>query len=131
MKTETTSITITPPITTTCPLTLNAKVPLIQPTIEAFDSWFDEQLNESGHPPLPHDFDKYLGIIMKNFVMQSLDNQTLRDYFDNTVHKGLPHSCGSRPHTSRKTCPLCKEFFLQSIVISRLSEIDSVLRATS
>ncbi|WP_207890662.1 hypothetical protein [Vibrio sinensis] len=120
-----------PPIASTCPLPLDAKIPHIQPTIEDFDSWFEAQLNQSGHPPLPHDFDIYLGIIMKDFVKQSLDNQTLRDYFDNTVHQGLPHNCGSRPQTSRKTCPLCKEFFLQSMVISRLSEIDSVLRATS
>lgn len=102
-----------------------------KPTIEAFNTWFDSQSSQLGHPPLPHDFDAYLGSTMKNYVQQALNDKTLRDYFDNIVHKGQPHDCGYRPHASRKTCPLCKEFFLQSMVISRLTEIDSVLRATS
>lgn len=104
---------------------------LIPPTLAGFDAWFNAQSSKLGHPPLPHDVDEYLSFIMQNFVKQALDTQTLRDYFDNTVHKGMPHTCGSRPHAARKTCPLCKEFFLQSIVVSRLDEIDSVLHAAS
>ncbi|MCG6459664.1 hypothetical protein K6U44_04215 [Vibrio parahaemolyticus] len=101
------------------------------PTIAGFEAWFDAKSSQFGRPPLPYDVDEYLSFIMKNFVKQALDEQTLRDYFDNIVHKGMPHTCGSRPQASRKTCHLCKEFFQQSMVISRLTEIDSVLRATS
>ncbi|EPZ5421682.1 hypothetical protein ACXOL9_004109 [Vibrio parahaemolyticus] len=106
-------------------------MPQFIPSVAGFNAWYDAQSNKLGHPPLPHDVDEYLKFIMTNFVKQALDEQTLRDYFDNVVHQGKPHTCGSRPHTSRKTCPLCKEFFQQSMVISRLTEIDSVLRVTS
>ena len=103
----------------------------ILPTIETFDAWFDAQSSLYGHPPLPYEFDEYLGFIMQNFVKQALDDQTLRDYFNNIVHQGKPHNCGIRQHASNKTCPLCKDFFSQSMVISRLTEIDLVLRAVS